>query len=211
MDGEKEEEEGLTYDFEKDEEEEKPQADLTSLDNLELIKKNPSLIIQSDNDKVLLENSKVLSEFLSPQEEANKKAHHGYLSSFSFGEKEFERLSFLLGRLDLVAEAVTTYREENLTQFPEYYALVKNLYINIKFILSSYDRERINEAFKYIRLGVINYTTKHKINWFAVMCLEEVHQLIMNLKNFHGLGFSYEERGQGSAKYEKAFFSKKLR
>lgn len=194
-----------------DDEEEKEGKDLFKLQTLEEVRKDPSLIIKNEKTQEFHNFAKHVKANLAPKEETDGQVHPGFVSSFSFGEKEFQNLQLLLLRLDEVAEKAMTYRKENMMYFPEFYAVVRNLKIHIKFLLDTQNRKRIDEALDYVRDAVVAYTTNKQMNVIAVMVLEEVYELLINLKNFHGLGVSYEKKRNEGQKFGDALFKRKVR
>lgn len=196
---------------EPDEEEE--EKNIFSTPNLDGLLKNPELIINDEETKKRFEsNQKIRNIFRDKENKTeSKQIHPGFVASYSFGEHEYERLRLLLIRLDDVVEKVMTYREDAMSYFPEFYSILQNFFACIYFIVDSTNRKKIEEAFDYIREAVLNYTTKKELNSTAVSVLWEIYLLLSNVKNLHGLGFSYEKKKGESERYVDAFFKKKLR
>jgi len=206
----------LDKEFDTDnDEEEKEGRDLFETPTLNKVIKNPGLILKDDKMEGGYERTKKVKEWFDQEkehEEAEKiKIHPGFVATYSFGEHEYERLKALLFRLDEVAEAVMTYRKENMNYFPEYYSIIKNFFICIMFIIDTTNREKINEGLRYVEQAVIKYTTTKQMDLIAIQILGEIHQKLTNIKNFHGLGFSYEKKRGQSEKYHEAFFRKRPR
>jgi hypothetical protein len=190
-------------------EEEKEGKDLFETKTLDKIKQNPEIILNTEEKKSTFNFKKQIKKELSSNEEQDNRVHPGFVSSYSFGEKEFELLAAMLARLYEVAEKVLTYRKDNMGYFPEFYALVKNLYITIKFLIDTTNRKRISEGLDYVESAVINFTTTNEMSVAAVQALEEIYELLINLKNFHNLGMSYEKKKGDSEKYYGKLFGNK--
>jgi len=171
---------------------------------------NPDLIIKSENNKQVLEITETLQKDLTPIEEYSNQYHPGFYATYSFGDREYERLLGILARLDQVAEKVLTYRKSEMQFFPEFYAITKNLFYNLRFMIDTPSRKRINQALNYIKVSVIEYTTTGNLNYKSIVMLEEVYGLLMNIKNFHNLGFSYEKKRGDSAKYYDKIFGSNI-
>lgn len=190
-----------------DDDEDSPSKDLFDTPTLNKTIENPETILKDDQTKTRFSYHKQIQNSL--HEDDSKKVHPGFVSSYSFGEHEFERLKFMLLRLDEIAEKVMSYRKEHLVYFPEFYSVLQNFFYCIYFIVDSTNRRKIKEGLDYVRESVINYTTKGEINTTAIFILSEIYLLLSNIKNFHGLGFSYEKKKGESERYDDAFFKKK--
>jgi len=192
-----------------DEEEEIEEKDLFKTPVLDKVIKDPKRILNTKEKQKRFEHHKQIEDNFNKDQE--KKVHPGFVSSYSFGEHEFERLKLILLRLDEAAERVTTYRKENLVYFPEFYAILQNYFTCIYFIVDSTNRKKIKDGMAFIREAVIDYTTSNQkeINTEAILVLSEIYLLLSNIKNFHGLGFSYEKKKGDSEKYYESFFKKK--
>jgi hypothetical protein len=214
-----EEEKADDSEFDKDEEEEESEEDepeeeseeldLFSTNKLDEIKQNPEIILDTKEKKDAFNFSKEIKKEFSPNEETDNKVHPGFVSSYSFGEKEFELLSAMLTRLYEVAEKVLTYRKEDMQYFPEFYSVVKNVYTNIRFLIDTNNRKKISEGLEYVQSAVIEFTTNKNLSVPAIQVLEEIYGLLMNLKNFHNLGISYEKKKGESEKYYGRLFGNK--
>jgi hypothetical protein len=191
-----------------DDEEDSPSKDLFDTPTLNKIIDNPEHILKDEKTKERFNHHKQIQNNFN-QDQDDKRIHPGFVSSYSFGEKEFERLQLMLMRLDEVAEKVMSYRRESLIYFPEFYSILQNFFYCIAFIVDSTNRKKIRQGFDYVREAVINYTTKNEINTDAIYILTEMYLLLTNIKNFHGLGFSYEKKKGESERYDDAFFKKK--
>lgn len=189
-----------------DDDEDSPSKDLFDTPTLNKIIEDPDKILKDENTKVRFNYHKEIQETLNPDE---KKIHPGFTSSYSFGEHEFERLKLMLLRLDEVAEKVMSYRREYLPYFPEFFSILQNFFYCIYFIIDSTNRKKIKEGFNYVQEAVINYTTNNSMDMTAILILSEIYLLLSNIKNFHGLGFSYEKKKGESERYDDAFFKKK--
>lgn len=198
-----------------DEEEEIEGKDLFGTPVLDAVIKDPKRILNTKEKQKRFKNHKKIEDNFNQDKEKKEgekeKVHPGFVSSYSFGENEFERLKLMLLRLDEAAERVMTFRKENLIYFPEFYAILNNFFICIYFIVDSTNRKKIKEGMAFIREAVIDYTTSNQkeINTVAIITLSEIYLLLSNIKNFHGLGFSYEKKRGDSEKFYDAFFKKK--
>ncbi len=198
-----------------DEEEEIEGKDLFGTPVLDAVIKDPKRILNTKEKQERFKNHKKIEDNFNQEKEKKEgekeKVHPGFVSSYSFGENEFERLKLMLLRLDEAAERVMTFRKENIIYFPEFYAILNNFFICIYFIVDSTNRKKIKEGLAFIREAVIDYTTSNQkeINTVAIITLSEIYLLLSNIKNFHGLGFSYEKKRGDSEKYYESFFKKK--
>ena len=193
-----------------EEEEDKGLKDLFQTPILDKAIENPEIILETQDQKETFENSEKVREYFHGETKKKPAIHPGFVSTYSFGENEFERLKLMLFRLDEVAEMVMTYKKENLYLFPEYYSIVSNFYHCIRFIIDSTNREKILKGLEYVKANVIDFTTnKSDINTIAIEILHEIHSVLMDIKNFHGLGFSYEKKKGESEKYYESFFKKR--
>ena len=197
-----------------DEEEEIEGKDLFKTPVLDEVIKDPKRILNTEEKQKRFEHHKKIEDNFEQdkgkKEDKKEKVHPGFVSSYSFGENEFERLKLMLIRLDEAAERVMTYRKENLVYFPEFYAVLNNFFICIYFIVDSTNRKKIKDGMAFVREAVIDYTTqKALMNTEAILVLSEIYLLLSNIKNFHGLGFSYEKKKGDSEKYYESFFKKK--
>jgi len=184
--------------------------ELFEMPTLERTTQNPELILKNPDMKQRFEASEQIHDYF--HKKADKPpVHPGFVSTYSFGEHEFERLKFLLFRLDEVAEKVISYRKDGMQYLPEFYSTLYNLFININYIIDSTNRKRIEDGFRYVREAVIEYTTNQEMNPMAIQILCEIYLELMNIKNFHGLGFSYEKKRGESEKYQEAFFKRRPR
>lgn len=196
-----------------DDEDEEEGIGLFETPVLDKVSENPNLILKNPQmEKGYEASTQIRKHFENKDSEEDKpRVHPGFVSSYSFGEHEFERLKFMLIRLDEVSEKVLTYRKENMGYFPEFYSILKNFFTVIKFIIDSTNREKISQGFDYVKQAVIRYTTQKEMDMIAVEILEEIYSKLTDIKNFHGLGFSYEKKKGESEKYGEAFFKRKPR
>lgn len=190
-------------------EEESEGLDLFETKELDKIIQNPEIILDTQEKKDAFKFSKEIKKEFAPNEEIDNKVHPGFVSSFSFGEKEFELLSAMFTRLHEVAERVLTYKKEEMQYFPEFYAVLKNVYINIKFLIDTTNRKKISEGLNYVQSAVVEFVTNKNLSIPAVQTLEEIYELLINLKNFHNLGISYEKKKGESEKYYGRLFGNK--
>jgi hypothetical protein len=186
------EEENEEDEFEQEEEIEKEGGDLFKTKFLdETLKNKPKGQFQK------------VAEQINPE---TKEVHPGFQASFSFGENEYEILKNNLLRLNEVVGKVFSYKKEYLQYFSECYGLIKNFYIMIKFIIDSENRKKIENGLAYVREQVITFNNENKLETNAIVVLEEIYSLLYNIKNFHGLGFSYEKKKTGKEKYYENMF-----
>lgn len=207
-----EQEEEQEEEIELEDEAEEEVTDLFKTPLLDKVSENPEIVLQDEKMKQEYEaNKEIREKFETWQKDDKSQVHPGFVSSYSFGEHEFERLKFILFRLDEVAERVLTYRKENMQYFPEFYSILKNFFTLIRFIIDSTNRKKFIEGFDYVKVAVMRYTMENELNLVAVQILEEMYSKLTDIKNFHGLGFSYEKKKGESEKYQEAFFKRRPR
>jgi hypothetical protein len=200
------EDDNLDEEFPEEEEEE---LDLFQTEKLDKIIQNPESFLDTEEKKNSFNISKEIKKEFAPNEETDNKVHPGFVSSFSFGEKEFELLSAILTRLHELVERVFTYRKDDMQYFPELYSTLKNFYTTIKFLIDTTNRKKIATGFTYVKSAVIDFTQNKNLDLQAVQILEEIYELLMNIKNFHNLGISYEKKKGDSEKYYGRLFGNK--
>lgn len=192
-----------------DENEDSEKLNIFAAPKLDEVINSPDKILKTKEMQDSFAAHQGVKNYFKDDSETKPKVHPGFIATYSFGEQEYDRLHKLLLRLDEVAERVMTFRQENLSYLPEFFGTLKNFFICINFIVDSTNRTKIEKGFDYVQEAVIKYTTSKEMNTTAITILGEIYLLLSNIKNFHGLGFSYEKKRGDSEKYAEAFFKKR--
>lgn len=148
-------------------------------------------------------------------EEEPKKKHKAlppiFQSEYSMGELEFKRFHALFIFKDYCALQVNSL---NLSYCQRYYAALRQIYKNIRWLLPVKIKEKLDKAFPILRDLInkevlsraknIHYGTINDIKYKLLDLFDEIDMELMSVKQLSGLGITVRKKESKYAKAKRA-------
>lgn len=157
----------------------------------------------NDDDEVLEEEDNA-EETIEPKKK-HKSLPPLFQSEFTMGELEFKRFHALFTWKDYCAIQVNSL---NLEYCQPYYAVLKQIYKNIRWILAQKIKVKLDRAFLVLR-QLINSEVLSKIgmgtlSYRMLDLFDEIDMELMSVKQLSGLGIAVRRKESKYAKAKRA-------